>query len=105
MVINDKFLSTLIVIFFAGGYDERLKENREYLEELRLLSEDKGIKEHVVFLPSCSTEKRDELLATCLCLLYTPTVSTANMLDFFLQISICITHAYAVTLTFVAICV
>lgn len=60
-------------LVIAGGYDERLKENHDYLEELKQLSEESGLVEHVEFLPSCSTEKRDELLATCLCLLYTPT--------------------------------
>lgn len=60
-------------LVIAGGYDERLKENQEYLKELKDLSEERGIKDYVVFMPSCSTEKRDELLATCLCLIYTPT--------------------------------
>ncbi|KAI5066902.1 hypothetical protein GOP47_0017430 [Adiantum capillus-veneris] len=60
-------------LVIAGGYDIRLKENRDYMRELMDLTEEKGIKDHVVFMPSCSTEKRDELLATCLCLIYTPT--------------------------------
>lgn len=75
---NIKFQTQADNGFFAGGYDKRLKENHDYLEELKQLSEDEGIMDHVVFLPSCSTEKRDELLATCLCLVYTPTVSCAN---------------------------
>lgn len=57
----------------AGGYDERLKENHDYLLELKHLTEEKGITDHVVFMPSCSTTERDKLLAMCLCLIYTPT--------------------------------
>eukprot|EP00249_Psilotum_nudum_P014200 c24717_g1_i1 orf=146-1396(-) len=56
----------------AGGYDERLRENREYLQELKHLAEEKGVTEHVVFLPSCSTAERDALLAACVCVVYTP---------------------------------
>ncbi|MCO5573387.1 hypothetical protein L7F22_027157 [Adiantum nelumboides] len=60
-------------LVIAGGYDARLKENHDYMRELIDLTETNKIKDHVVFMPSCSTEKRDELLATCLCLTYTPT--------------------------------
>lgn len=60
-------------LVIAGGYDERLKENRDYLLELQHLTVEKGISEHTVFLPSCSTAQRDQLLATCRCLIYTPT--------------------------------
>ena len=58
----------------TGGYDERLKENREYLLELKHVCEEKGILDNVVFSPSCSTEERNEFLSSCLCLIYTPTV-------------------------------
>ncbi|KAH7387243.1 hypothetical protein KP509_16G012200 [Ceratopteris richardii] len=64
--------STQLKLVIAGGYDERLKENQEYLRELKDLADEKGISERVVFMPSCSTERRNQLLAQCLCLIYTP---------------------------------
>ena len=64
----------LWTFFLTGGYDERLKENREYLLELKHVCEEKGILDNVVFSPSCSTEERNEFLSSCLCLIYTPTV-------------------------------
>lgn len=59
---------------YSGGYDERLKENVEYLEELRSLAEKEGVFDRVNFITSCSTAERNELLSSCLCVLYTPTV-------------------------------
>ncbi|ESQ27243.1 hypothetical protein EUTSA_v10019736mg [Eutrema salsugineum] len=57
----------------TGGYDERLKENVEYLEELKSLAEKEGVSDRVNFITSCSTGERNELLSSCLCVLYTPT--------------------------------
>ncbi|KAM0897945.1 hypothetical protein ACQ4PT_022239 [Festuca glaucescens] len=57
----------------AGGYDKRLKENVEYLEELKRLAVTEGVSEHVKFVTSCSSSERNELLSNCLCVLYTPT--------------------------------
>ncbi|KAJ3680652.1 hypothetical protein LUZ60_016930 [Juncus effusus] len=62
--------STLTI---AGGYDKRLKENVEYLNELKCLAETEGISDRVKFITSCSTAERNELLSNCLCVLYTPT--------------------------------
>ncbi|XP_042458175.1 alpha-1,3/1,6-mannosyltransferase ALG2-like [Zingiber officinale] len=56
----------------AGGYDKRLKENVEYLDELRGLAEEEGISEQVKFVTSCSTAERNELLSQCIAVLYTP---------------------------------
>ncbi|WVZ86899.1 hypothetical protein U9M48_033614 [Paspalum notatum var. saurae] len=56
----------------AGGYDKRLKENVEYLEELKRLAVTEGVSGHVNFVTSCSTSERNELLSNCLCVLYTP---------------------------------
>lgn len=57
----------------AGGYDERLRENVEYLEELKTLATREGISDRVTFITSCSTAERNTLLSECLCVLYTPT--------------------------------
>ncbi|CAN1794631.1 Alpha-1,3/1,6-mannosyltransferase ALG2, partial [Linum perenne] len=56
----------------AGGYDERLRENVEYLEELRRLAEREGVSDRVKFVTSCSTAERNTLLSECLCVIYTP---------------------------------
>ena len=69
----------------TGGYDERLKENREYLLELKHVCEEKGIVDNVVFSPSCSTEERNEFLSSCLCLIYTPTVIVPKCLRYCAQ--------------------
>lgn len=60
---------------FSGGYDKRLKENVEYLEELRQLAETEGVSDRVTFVTSCSTVQRNALLSECLCVLYTPKVT------------------------------
>ncbi|KAG2292327.1 hypothetical protein Bca52824_038996 [Brassica carinata] len=49
-------------MFLTGGYDERLKENVEYLEELKSLAEKEGVSNRVSFITSCSTAERNELL-------------------------------------------
>ncbi|KAH7512662.1 uncharacterized protein LOC107432555 [Ziziphus jujuba] len=56
----------------VGGFDKRLKENVEYLEELKSLAERKGVSTKVNFITSCSTAERNALLSQCLCVLYTP---------------------------------
>lgn len=59
-------------LIVAGGFDKRLKENVEYLEELKHLAEKKGVSNQVRFITSCSTAERNALLSECLCVLYTP---------------------------------
>ncbi|KAK8647793.1 hypothetical protein V6N13_121520 [Hibiscus sabdariffa] len=64
------------IIFYGevgSGYDRRLRENVEYLEELKSLTESKGVAGRVNFVASCSTAERNSLLSQCLCVLYTPT--------------------------------
>ncbi|KAK4376136.1 hypothetical protein RND71_006813 [Anisodus tanguticus] len=56
----------------AGGFDNRLRENVEYLEELKKLAKREGVSQQVRFITSCSTAERNALLAQCLCVLYTP---------------------------------
>ncbi|OAE29884.1 hypothetical protein AXG93_773s1230 [Marchantia polymorpha subsp. ruderalis] len=59
-------------LVIAGGYDDRLAENREYLQELKTLVSDEGISGFVDFEPSCSTARKNELLASCIAVIYTP---------------------------------
>ncbi|XP_058211164.1 uncharacterized protein LOC131323407 [Rhododendron vialii] len=56
----------------AGGFDKRLRENVEYLEELKSLAEREGVSHKVKFVTSCSTAERNTLISHCLCVLYTP---------------------------------
>ncbi|XP_022943138.1 alpha-1,3/1,6-mannosyltransferase ALG2 [Cucurbita moschata] len=61
-----------VSLVIAGGFDKRLRENVEYLEELKNLAEREGVSERVTFITSCSTLERNALLSQCLCVLYTP---------------------------------
>lgn len=60
-------------LVFAGGYDPRLPENVEHLQELKALAAELGVTDHVFFLPSFSDEQRGALLAASAVVLYTPT--------------------------------
>ncbi|PHT57501.1 Alpha-1,3/1,6-mannosyltransferase ALG2 [Capsicum annuum] len=60
------------LLFISGGFDSRLRENVEYLEELKKLAEREGVSQRVKFITSCSTAERNALLGQCLCVLYTP---------------------------------
>ncbi|KAI3990957.1 hypothetical protein MKX01_026141 [Papaver californicum] len=57
----------------VGGFDKRLRENVEYLEELKSLAEREGVSNRVKFITSCTTIERNALLSQCLCVVYTPT--------------------------------
>ena len=46
-------------LLVAGGYDSRLAENIEYLDELRKLAADHGVGDRVAFLPNFSSEERE----------------------------------------------
>nr|XP_056713844.1 alpha-1,3/1,6-mannosyltransferase ALG2 [Euleptes europaea] len=59
-------------LVLAGGYDEAVKENVEYYEELKLVSKKLNISEQVTFLRSFSDEQKVTLLSNCTCVLYTP---------------------------------
>lgn len=61
-----------IHLIMAGGYDERVTENKEYYLELRLLCEKLGVSDDVTFLRSISDTQKRILLQRCDCLLYTP---------------------------------
>ncbi|XP_024021660.1 alpha-1,3/1,6-mannosyltransferase ALG2 [Morus notabilis] len=61
-----------VSLTIAGGFDKRLRENVEYLEELKTLAKREGVSGQVNFITSCSTSERNELLSQCLCVLYTP---------------------------------
>ncbi|PRW55889.1 alpha-1,3 1,6-mannosyltransferase ALG2 [Chlorella sorokiniana] len=56
----------------AGGYDPRLAENVEHLEELKQLAARLGVEQQVRFLPSFTDRQRSWLLAACVGVLYTP---------------------------------
>lgn len=66
--------ANLILIFVSGGFDKRLKENVEYLEELKTLAKREGVSDRVKFITSCSTAERNVFLSQCLCVLDTPKV-------------------------------
>ncbi|KAG9453758.1 hypothetical protein H6P81_006662 [Aristolochia fimbriata] len=51
-----------VELILAGGFDKRLKENVEYLEELKELAERVGVSDRVTFVTSCSTAERNQLL-------------------------------------------
>ncbi|KAG8364853.1 hypothetical protein BUALT_Bualt18G0041700 [Buddleja alternifolia] len=61
-----------VSLIIAGGFDKRLRENVEYLEELKNLAEREGVSDRVKFITSCPTSERNTLLSECLCVLYTP---------------------------------
>lgn len=61
-----------VTLTVAGGFDKRLKENVEYLQELQSLAEREGVSDRVKFVTSCSTAERNALLSECICVLYTP---------------------------------
>ncbi|XP_065861933.1 uncharacterized protein [Euphorbia lathyris] len=67
---NSNLADTTLTI--AGGYDKRLRENVEYLEELKSLAAREGVMDRVKFIMSCSTAERNALLSECLCVIYTP---------------------------------
>lgn len=59
-------------LVLAGGYDERLAENREHLIELKNLARELGIEEDVYFITSFSDAEKKLLLSMCSAVVYTP---------------------------------
>eukprot|EP00899_Mesostigma_viride_P026353 jgi/Mesvir1/6902/Mv09062-RA.1 len=59
-------------LVIAGGYDPRVLENVEYLEELRALAATVGVAQQVVFLTSVSSQQRDTLIEAAQAIVYTP---------------------------------
>lgn len=67
---GDEFERMRLVV--AGGYDPRIRENVEYMEELKQLVREKGLESQSLFLPSFSEADRYLLLHKSALLLYTP---------------------------------
>ena len=61
-----------IHLVMAGGYDERVVENKEHYLELRKLVEELKIGDHVTFVRSFTDSQKVSLLHQCRALLYTP---------------------------------
>ncbi|CAH1776182.1 unnamed protein product [Owenia fusiformis] len=59
-------------LIMAGGYDERVAENKEHYLELRQLTEKLGLNDNVSFLRSFSDAQKRSLLHNATCLIYTP---------------------------------
>ena len=59
-------------LVMAGGYDERVIENREHYMELRALAENLKIADQITFLRSFTDDQKVALLDHCTALLYTP---------------------------------
>lgn len=59
-------------LIMAGGYDERVAENREHYEELKNLCDNLSLNDHVTFVRSFSDAQKRTLLANAQCLIYTP---------------------------------
>ena len=59
-------------LVMAGGYDDRVTENRKHYLELRALAENLGVGNQVTFLRSFTDEQKVTLLTHCHALLYTP---------------------------------
>ncbi|CAI5464533.1 unnamed protein product [Closterium sp. Yama58-4] len=56
----------------AGGCDARVKENVEYLQELKQLAAMEGLASDVLFLTSISDSLKAQLLSHCTAVVYTP---------------------------------
>lgn len=69
-IASDVFSNTRLV--FAGGYDERLQDNRDTLEALRAHARRLGVAAQVDFLRSPTDAQRLELISQCRCVVYTP---------------------------------
>lgn len=70
-LIDAKYPPKLVL---AGGYDERLPENREHFEELVALAKKLGVSEDVTFLRSISDAMKRQLLRqVASVVVYTPT--------------------------------
>ncbi|XP_065657525.1 alpha-1,3/1,6-mannosyltransferase ALG2 isoform X2 [Hydra vulgaris] len=59
-------------LIIAGGYDERVTENKEHYLELRELAVSSGVSENITFVCSITDEQKVALLQTATCLIYTP---------------------------------
>eukprot|EP00850_Spirogloea_muscicola_P016027 SM000127S26643 [mRNA] locus=s127:200907:203569:+ [translate_table: standard] len=61
-----------VKLVIAGGYDPRLRENRDYLSYLMRLAEEEGVSNSTFFLPSFTMDQKVKLLSASVCVVYTP---------------------------------
>ena len=59
-----------IQLVVAGGFDERLAENRETLADLQALARDLDLEQQVVFLKSVPRKELLALVSRCLCVVH-----------------------------------
>ena len=71
MISSDQWSNVHLVM--AGGYDNRVEENRVYYQELQSIAQANNLTDHVTFKKSVSDTEKMLLLQSCTCLLYTPT--------------------------------
>jgi alpha-1,3/alpha-1,6-mannosyltransferase len=65
--------SNSIHLYIIGGYDERLRENVEYFNELQKLANELNLNSSLItFIRSFSDEQKREYLSKSHCILYTP---------------------------------
>lgn len=69
---NEKDEPSFPNLIIAGGFDRRLAENVEHLEELKEEARKLSLNDSVGFLTSFSDEQRAALLAKAVAILYTP---------------------------------
>eukprot|EP01041_Mallomonas_annulata_P010391 gene10391-21670_t len=53
-----------MVLVVAGGYDKRVNENVEYLQELKCYVEVAGLSDSVIFRPNISSEEKEKLICS-----------------------------------------
>jgi len=61
-----------VQLIIAGGYDDRVMENKEHYLELRMLADSLKVQAHVSYMRSFSDAEKRTLLHHSTCLLYTP---------------------------------
>ena len=61
-----------VQLIIAGGYDDRVMENKEHYLELRMLADSLKVQGHISFMRSFSDGEKRTLLHHSTCLLYTP---------------------------------
>lgn len=62
----------LVHLIMAGGYDDRVVENKEYYAKLKTLTEDLKLSDKITFIKSFSDVEKLQLLKMCTALVYTP---------------------------------
>jgi alpha-1,3/alpha-1,6-mannosyltransferase len=73
-IMNEKdFNKCNIKLIIAGGYDERVKENRDHFNELKDLAEKGGVLNYITWKRAFTDEEKPILLANACAILYTPT--------------------------------